>query len=1347
MKHHSLLFQVILQITFNSLCYSQQFDSLSIAFSALPDTLFPHGFLHDQSPLKYHYEGSDFDSHKFDGSTNSPAVTQAHTEILYHDLLLSQRSNTVSPNGGLSLIKPWTNFHSQSDSDTLGVDIPLFLNTFKVHEIDTTALQNGWLFFDGKRFFIPPTKQWLDSDQTISSLCTHPLDSALKAIQYFEVFFGGTNVSAHYVSGNQFNVSFSLFDFLVQSNHVLPAKFEIDLDDGQGFRSVGLNQKIQTNYSTSSSATELVTKELQIKARFGNSYKISRFKISLIFNADLPDLLLYTEKLPFPSCYQGTIPSKEASISVKYSNPALGMQKPVVLVEGFESAMRPYGDISYEGLATGIILNRDNEEVFPQMKKISWMYDSLLQNGFDIVHIDFEESKIDIHDNVSNLIKALHWLDSQASTEPAVVIGASLGGVIARAALLELERVDCCLNIAGFGTFDSPHDGAFIPLSIQKSAKQLEQTALGLLPQFQIWTKVLNSVAARQMLIKHLDSTARLSRNSLNKLLNDEQPSQIRRFAISNGSDMNVIQMPQDTIGRIAAWGWNKRLTYKHKLGAHPDSLAFNKSGGIKRNVLATGALLDSYSGSSAYFYQGQKYLSTYWLTKRILWISQASSRRSFLIDFSTVLGVPRSKADGAILANQNETNRVLNKLHLRILAKSERLDKSIQTSDFFNCPGSTSNSAESYIKLWNAQIYSALHTFIPSFSALDVGINYLSNSFRNQMDLIPFHSYLSPGILNDVASNNQAHIHTDEKTIAFTLESIRSLGTSVGINGTLKSNLNIAKVHNSYSSYHPYLNDLVVNNGVVLSIGGSGLVNQSNAVLADPIQNIEVFIGKGCTTSEVSVEGTLELGGHISRKAILRIKKGSRLVLASTGVLNIGPGSKLIIEEGAEFEIKKGARIYWNDGGIKNAGTIALENKANFKPIGAGFIIFDGGTLNTKQQHHISFVKSSVILKSPLIVSKFTGYIDFEETSVLFQDQGQLEVYSNSFFTNASVSYLGLKEWNGLVIHSKSEITDSQFNRGNPALTCSSNAQLYLKKSEFNNALKGLESLARPKLFYGNSFINCSHGAELKAGGVTVENSLFQSCQRGLTILNDSTSNTVVLAKNIFSYNTQYGSYCDGLDSRLTCNEWSFNQIGHLQKGKSIYMGGNAGNIFSSNTTALKFFTIRELRLSNGHNAFTSNSLDIRGTYNLNPIIPFNGVHYYISADYTSFSGLNSTDIVHGRSKVYPVKNSATQPSALLCPNKGPGKIEFQGEVINNEQSIRISPNPTTNQDFTVWFSSTEEEGKMIIYNMNGNKVAHEFIQRDSNHLNVSLDTTPGVYIVILMIGERYEAARLVLL
>ena len=80
---------------------------------------------------------------------------------------------------------------------------------------------------------------------------------------------------------------------------------------------------------------------------------------------------------------------RRASITIKYANKGLGLQKPIVVVEGFESALKPYGVISYEGLASGIILNGNDERVFLGMEKLSWMYDSLHCSGYDIVHVDF----------------------------------------------------------------------------------------------------------------------------------------------------------------------------------------------------------------------------------------------------------------------------------------------------------------------------------------------------------------------------------------------------------------------------------------------------------------------------------------------------------------------------------------------------------------------------------------------------------------------------------------------------------------------------------------------------------------------------------------------------------------------------------------------------------------------------------------------------------------------------------------------------------------------------------------------------------------------------------------------
>ena len=53
-----------------------------------------------------------------------------------------------------------------------------------------------------------------------------------------------------------------------------------------------------------------------------------------------------------------------------------------------------------------------------------------------------EESKQRIEDNMQSLIRVL-WVNQQHADYPAIVVGASMGGLVARAALLELERSAC----------------------------------------------------------------------------------------------------------------------------------------------------------------------------------------------------------------------------------------------------------------------------------------------------------------------------------------------------------------------------------------------------------------------------------------------------------------------------------------------------------------------------------------------------------------------------------------------------------------------------------------------------------------------------------------------------------------------------------------------------------------------------------------------------------------------------------------------------------------------------------------------------------------------------------------
>jgi hypothetical protein len=59
-----------------------------------------------------------------------------------------------------------------------------------------------------------------------------------------------------------------------------------------------------------------------------------------------------------------------------------------------------------------------------------------------------------------------------------------------------------------------------------------------------------------------------------------------------------------------------------------------------------------------------------------------------------------------------------------------------------------------------------------------------------------------------------------------------------------------------------------------------------------------------GCQGSVLEVLGSLDVGDHPDRTADLHIKKGSTLVLFAKSKTVVGPGSRLIVEEGAKLVV-----------------------------------------------------------------------------------------------------------------------------------------------------------------------------------------------------------------------------------------------------------------------------------------------------------------------------------------------------------------------------------------------------------------------------------------------------------
>jgi hypothetical protein len=1354
MRKIQLLWMLSILILTPLLPKAQSLDSAKYLYESLPDTLFPEGFLHDQSFMSILNKGSDYELKNFDGSLPGKTITPRHSEIIYNDLYLSQRlKNGLLFGTQTPRLKPWNEFASQSTAeDTLGVNVSLYLNWFKVHELDSNSLQNGWLYYNGNQVVTMPPNLWLDENHQILWNTPSPLDSAFRAIKDFTTFFGGTNSTAEYVADNKVKLTFAIQDYLLQSNQSIPGKIYLDLDDGQGFRDVSLNEKITTTYSTSSQTREMVFKELRIRINTSNGPLQTRFKFPIIFNAETPDEVLFTREMHSPPCYQTYSPRHEGKVSIRYADKGMGLQKPLVLVEGFESAKRKYGNITYEGVASGVILNDNNERVHHGMEKLAWFYDSLHLSGYDIIHVDFEESKQCIEDNMQSLIRVLHWINMQKAREPTIIVGASMGGLIARAALLELERNDCCLNISGYGTFDSPHDGAFIPLGIQMGAKRLQElTTIFGFSLISSWKTAINSPAAREILIDHLDPTAIHERNQLIQLFAGEQPETIRRFAISNGSDMNLAAPMADLDHVIATWGKTQLVTYKHRIHANLDTVWYNAKGGDKMSILKYGASIHGIPSTSSYLYKGSGAFSQLFNCLKIRLVSATGARLATWAKYSSIAtGITQSRADKATMYIQGRTNRLLSAVHHQIKNKTTVFSKNISQSNLIEKSGSSSNSASAFADLWGATIYSPNHTFIPSFSALNVGSSYVNNSFRGRMDLIPFHSYISPGLIDDLSGLNQEHIYTDEDIIQFALRSIESIHREIGINGKLNSDYNIAKENNLHSDYSSHIKQLEIQPSTKLSIGCQGYIGNSTNLTADSRQNIEVFVGNGCLAGILDVKGCLEIGDAPLSQSILRVNSGSTLLLRKNSSLKIGPNSKLIIENGAEFLIEQGADIEWKNGQIIVRGTVELMNNAHLNPKGFGLLLFEEkGRLISGVNGRVTLNASRLHIKNSINFPSTLKDVNINECDITLFEKGTLKSFTEFSLHNSKVQYDSPKQWEGLkVVSNTASVLHTEFVGGDPGLFIGANATVNIEHCQFRNAIAGLKCLSTPLSFISNTFMACDMGAYFKSQSFTIDRNLFHACDQGLTLLGRANSTAILLIRNVFSSNTKYGSRMKSANVRMECNDWSYNKVGHKQQNGSMTLGSYAGNTFTTNKQGIKFDKLESLSLNLGQNQFSNNAVfDIQGIFSSTAIVPHNGGHHFLSADYNSFSNSYSTDMFLGRSKVYPVTNPNTPPTLYICPSKGPGKISQELMGPNLETSLIIYPNPSMNPSVTAIYPPSEQDGMLEILSSSGNLMFTKPITAGSIKTDIEVDLAAGSYIVRRIVEDRIESAFWVLL
>ncbi len=193
------------------------------------------------------------------------------------------------------------------------------------------------------------------------------------------------------------------------------------------------------------------------------------------------------------------------------------------------------GAISFDHTTARYITN--------QMANRYW--DHLINRGYDIVFVEYQNPQDYIQRNAFALESAITWVNQhKAGNAKDIVLGISMGGLVARYALRDMEINSIDHEVKTYISFDSPHEGAYFPIPIMQFLRFYKKYAGDYLndPVIDALLNVLDGHAARQQLIfwtgsdlstsgPHSDRTTLMS-----ELDQMGFPRSCRNVAVCNGS-------------------------------------------------------------------------------------------------------------------------------------------------------------------------------------------------------------------------------------------------------------------------------------------------------------------------------------------------------------------------------------------------------------------------------------------------------------------------------------------------------------------------------------------------------------------------------------------------------------------------------------------------------------------------------------------------------------------------------------------------------------------------------------------------------------------------------------------
>lgn len=627
---NKLLFSCCLffAVTFNAqqevnTSFGTQMDA---TFSAIDRTKVPDGIL-----LDYGMEFTNVPA--FNGTlTDSTYVNHKNIREIYNTLLMSRIRNVSD-----GFVTPATfdaNWLQARNTDYVALS-GLY---FKYGAYADDALATGKVQYTNAKFYDVVGQNPYNENKTFA--ITSPMDS-----------FTGFNV----------NVKLPQTLFYSNANSEIQ-KIEIDFGDGAGYKTAGFNQILSANYNTEGVKTWLYKLTLTNGQTMVCQSKILINKGLNIYNGVGKSASskvvstvgsIFSQTIFATTSLSGTALGKAVILVDDAGND--GIKKPLIVVEGFDMdrILHPEnlnGIEDFNGLLAKIILSKSTD-----LKKI--LTDNATKQ-YDIIFVKWQDGLDYIQNNAYVLEEVIKWVNQQkalnGSTEKNIIIGQSMGGLVVRYALKDMEQKGLTHQTRLYVNQDGPQQGANVPLGYQAAYRhvgniynaspvllfggQVIAPLFGSIPWSQYLT-ITEQPATKQLVRNRLDENYNLENSLYNSFQSElktkgyPQAEGIRNIAISNGSECGNTQtfnagdklLGFNYYKGLSFWGDLLSLTY-NPLGGFIGGAIFNSPALYGAGILGlipghSKYSIDIYTNSVSYAANSLIYHNKISYTKKILWI------------------------------------------------------------------------------------------------------------------------------------------------------------------------------------------------------------------------------------------------------------------------------------------------------------------------------------------------------------------------------------------------------------------------------------------------------------------------------------------------------------------------------------------------------------------------------------------------------------------------------------------------------------------------------------------------------------------------------------------------------